>query len=251
MRPKESEKDQGLALLIRPDFKEAALWRRWLKNKDFKAREELFELYTNLAKSIARSEKRRRPNHGADSDDLLQLAFGGLLEAIDRFDPERGIPFSAFARLRIKGSVSDGAAKFNEHAATHQFNRRNERLASLLTKQNSANTASKLQKLSDLVICLSIGLIADSVSREVSSVVSDDPIQHDFMSSNWRDLQINVMEYMLELEDPAKTVLRRHYLEEVPFTQIADLMAVSKARVSQIHRSALDLIRQKLEGRRR
>ncbi|GIU68045.1 sigma-70 family RNA polymerase sigma factor [Candidatus Phycosocius spiralis] len=240
-----------MALLIRPDLKEAALWRRWLNSKDFKAREELFELYTHLARSIARNEKRRRPNHGADGDDLLQLAFGGLLEAIDRFDPERGIPFSAYARMRMKGSISDGAAKFNEHAATHQFNRRNERLASITSNQNSPESKTNLQKLSDIVICLSIGLIADSVTKEVNSVVEEDHFTHPFIGSGWRDLQISVMEYMLELEDPAKTVLQRHYLDEVSFTQIADLMAVSKARVSQIHRHGLELIRKKLEGRKR
>jgi RNA polymerase sigma factor FliA len=241
----------GLDMIVRPEHAEAALWRRYRQDKDYKAREKIFEMYVGLARVIARGESRRRPDHGADGGDFEQFAFGALLEAIDRFDPCRGVPFAAFARRRIKGAISDGAARFSEHAAVHRHNHRRDRLASLLQTRVDSVATSKLQRLADLVVCLSIGFMADSVSREIETATAHAHFNNNYTSPAWRDLQLSVMEHMLGLDEPAQSVMRRHYVEGMAFTQIAEIMAVSRARVSQIHRSALHLIRQGLNQRGR
>jgi RNA polymerase sigma-B factor len=77
---------------------EAALWKR---RDEPNAREEIAERYMDFAKGIALSFRT-----GPESvDDLVQVASLALVKAIDRFDPERGIPFQAFASPTINGEL--------------------------------------------------------------------------------------------------------------------------------------------------
>ena len=69
------------------------LWRRFAQSRDPAIREELVRRNMPFAKRLAL----RYRGASESFDDLLQVANLGLLNAVDRFDPEPGIPFTAFA----------------------------------------------------------------------------------------------------------------------------------------------------------
>src|SRR6187551_3159604 len=77
------------------------LWRRFARDHDPATREELVRRYMPFAKRLAL----RYRGASESFDDLLQVANLGLLNAIDRFDPERGIPVTAFATPTILGEL--------------------------------------------------------------------------------------------------------------------------------------------------
>ncbi len=77
------------------------LWRRFARDRDPAIREELVRRNMPFAKRLAL----RYRGASESFDDLLQVANLGLLNAIDRFDPERGIPFTAFASPTILGEL--------------------------------------------------------------------------------------------------------------------------------------------------
>src|SRR3954447_24855998 len=78
-----------------------ALHEAFARTRDAQWRAALVERYLPLARSIA-----RRYARGAEPiDDLVQVASLGLLKALDRFDPERGIAFSSYAVPTIAGEV--------------------------------------------------------------------------------------------------------------------------------------------------
>src|SRR5215204_2171314 len=77
------------------------LWRRFAKDKDPALREELVKRNLPFAKRLAL----RYRGASESLDDLLQVASLGLVNAVDRFDPERGIPFTAFASPTILGEL--------------------------------------------------------------------------------------------------------------------------------------------------
>jgi RNA polymerase sigma-B factor len=79
-----------------------ALFERWQRDQDPRARECLVERYLPLARKLA---ARYRGRAGEPFDDLLQVASLGLLHAIDRFDPDRGTAFSSFAVPTILGQL--------------------------------------------------------------------------------------------------------------------------------------------------
>src|SRR5215212_3140374 len=80
---------------------EAELWRRFTESRDPAIREELVRRNLEFAKRLAR----RYRGASESFDDLLQVASLALVNAVDRFDPERGIPFSAFASPTILGEL--------------------------------------------------------------------------------------------------------------------------------------------------
>ncbi len=231
----------GLKLIERPAQVEAALWRRLRFGGDASCRTPLFDRYTPLARTLARTEFRRRPAYGLDRGDFEQLAFGGLLEAIDRYDPLRGAPFAAYARHRIRGAITDGLARSSEAAAQYTARQRieEERVKSLLPAR--AQDGNAIAELADLATALAIGIIAEDARLGAAQGVLGA-----YESLYWRDLKLRVLEEIERLGEAERTVMQQHYVNEVPFTEIARLMRLSKGRIAQIHRAALKRLRERM-----
>jgi RNA polymerase sigma-B factor len=83
------------------DIQTNVLVERWHEDRDANARDELFERYLPLARKLAA----RYSNPHEPLEDLVQVASVGLLGAIDRFDPARGVHFPAFAIPTILGEL--------------------------------------------------------------------------------------------------------------------------------------------------
>ena len=127
-----------------PPPDEAALWQAVRSKASPPARERLFSLYSDFAGRIARRHFMDRRTGDIQQDDLRQLAYAGLLEAIDRFDPDRGIPFRGYAARRISGSILDGLAKMSEVREQISFRNRAraERVRSLSLSAADADALS-------------------------------------------------------------------------------------------------------------
>jgi RNA polymerase sigma-B factor len=80
---------------------EQLLFRRYQRDGDLHARRQLIDRYLPLARSLARRYERR----GESLEDLVQVASLGLVKAIDRFDPERGLSFSSYAVPTMLGEL--------------------------------------------------------------------------------------------------------------------------------------------------
>ena len=235
------ERQSGLALVERPAEVEASLWRRWRFEAEFRCREQLFNRHSRLARALAWREYRRRPSHGLDRADFDQLALSGLLEALDRYDPLVGTPFTAFARYRIRGAIADGLAHSSESAANFAFRRRVEieRLRSLEGNQTE-NTADALRAIAEVAVGLAIGLIAERAGAEETS----DPYQ----SNAWRELEVRLHQEIDRLPSAQRSVMTQHYRNGLPFGEIARLLGLSNGRISQLHRAAIISLRRRLGG---
>src|SRR5215217_267187 len=93
---------------------ESVLWQRWRESHDGEAREALLTLHMPYARTIAAVLYGKRVNDGVEFGDYHQLAAVGLLEAMDRFDPARGVQFRTFASRRMQGAVLSGLERLTE-----------------------------------------------------------------------------------------------------------------------------------------
>lgn len=236
----------GLDLLLVPPRVEASLWRRLRFERELRCREQIFTRYRGLARSIAVRQLRGRPRNGIEQGDMEQFAYEGLLHAIDRFDPLRGIPFGAFARRRIIGSIADGASQMNEADAQYSYRRRveNERARSV-----AADSADPLRALAQLATGLAIGLMLEGTNL-VGGEHGADLRPNAYESLAWRELQALLVREIARLPDRESVIVRQHYENGVSFTHIAQLLGLSKGRVSQLHASALAKLRMRMRHKR-
>lgn len=236
----------GLALVEVPPRVEASLWRRLRFEAEAGCRETIFMRYRGLAQAIAR-KNRGRVRNGAEAGDVEHFAYEGLLQAIDRFDPLRGIPFGAFARRRISGSIADGVAHQSEVAAQSRGRGRAERERLAALGRDAAEEPDALRALSSLVSGLAIGLLLE----DSGLIVSDDsadfrPNVYDTLAM--RELQAVLREEIGRLPHREAAIVRLHYEDGVSFTHIAELLQLSKGRVSQLHAAALTKLKRRMRN---
>src|SRR5450759_3876490 len=84
----------------------AALWATYKETADPVAREELILNYSPLVKYVAGRLSANLPQT-VDNADLISYGIFGLIDALDKFDPDRGIKFETYAIARIKGAIID------------------------------------------------------------------------------------------------------------------------------------------------
>lgn len=90
------------AEMLNPET-ERRLLHAWCNNQDEQARERLIVAYIRLATSITKKYRQ----YGVSRSDLIQEARLGLIRAVDKFDPDRGLYFSLYARWWIQAALRD------------------------------------------------------------------------------------------------------------------------------------------------
>lgn len=246
-------KPSGVGIVLRAEREEASLWRRLRQSRDGAVpddtaraalRERLFARYRNFARALARRHARRRNLASDVSQDLEQFAYRGLLEAIDRYDPQRRVSFVAFATKRIAGSMVDGLGQLHEHGAHQRFRRRveRERMASLAEERTPAGA---LEQLGDLVTELALGLMLDQQAREREGDMAGNE-GNGFDNLAWRETQALLGKRVDELPAAERSIVRYHYQNDLLFAQIATMLGLSRGRVSQLHKSALAKLRKSM-----
>ena len=222
---------------------EPALWRRFVKDRAAADREALIARHAELARIHAAKLFAARQIADIEFDDFHQYALLGLLEAIDRYDPERGASFPTYASHRIRGAVLSGIEKYCEKqqqiAARSRI--REERFRELLTEVTAAE-ADPFLRLVELAIGTAIGyMLEDSNMYQASEGSYEHNI---YRSRELQDLSRTLDGLVDTLPPQEQSVIRHHYYQHVRFEEIASRMGVSKGRISQIHHRALQRMRE-------
>lgn len=219
-----------MSTVIEPDA-ETQLWRQYRQGRDLAARDRLFMQYMPWAASVGRSVYRRISIYNLDSDDFVQNAELGLLDAISRFDPDRGIDFRAYAKARVRGAVFNGLrVLLSERGVSNDDMRYAERLAHLHRSDVDA-----FDSVVDAIVGLGIGYLLDHAGNEGSG---------DAYAYVKRDqTNATLVQAVNRLPDRLRHLIKEHYFNHVPFRDLAESMGVTKGRVSQLHHDALRRLR--------
>jgi RNA polymerase sigma factor for flagellar operon FliA len=223
---------------------EHELWRR-RGSDDMSAVAELAERYLPYAKYIAARLYKQRTDNDVPFDDYFQLASLGLMEAVNRFDVSQGVAFTTFANYRIRGAVLNGLQSTTERRNQAAYIRRNraQRAESLQGPATSDEKAA-FTGMVDVIVGLAIGLLIEQeVAAETTS--TDEP----FDARALADVRRLVGAAVDDLPPRERLIVRFHYFQHVPFEEIAVRLNVTKGRVSQLHKRALERIRSAISGR--
>lgn len=247
---------------------ESELWLRWLTQQDQAARDALATHHLSFARTMAAIAFSKRTHDDAEFDDYFQFASLGLLQSIDRFNPRLGIKFRTFASKRVTGAIVDGIARISEKSeqisAYHRINR--ERLAQIKSEAELAtmenfraqcigpNSEDRLfSYLGEVGLGMAIGILLEGsgmVDNDVyeTCLAEQSPAAAYYDQQNLRDIRRAMQNSLKNLSCSEARVIHLHYLQEVPFEDVAILMDLSRARISQLHKEALKKLRELMRG---
>jgi RNA polymerase sigma-B factor len=242
---------------------EGELWERFARDREPAIREELVRRNLPFAKRLAL----RYRGASESFDDLLQVANLGLLNAVDRFDPERGIPFTAFASPTILGELK---RHFRDRVWTVRVPRGlHDRMAEVdkaiteLTKQlqrspSVGEIAERLEiEQTDVLEVLEANHNRRplSLDRPAGGEESDEASPAEWVGEEDERFELVEGRIALDaalpyLEERERVVLRLRFVDDMTQSQIAERIGHSQMHVSRILRRALLRIRAQIEEER-
>ena len=231
---------------------EDELWRR-LREHDDAARAELIERYRPFARIVAATYYGRRIDDDIEFEEYHQWALVAMIESVDRFDATRGVQFKTFASRRLHGAILDGIESATEKQRQIAMRRRlrEERVATALKTAQAEGTQDTdsvddvFRVLAEIGIGLALGLMLEDsgmIAPPANAVAPDAAYAH----TEQRQLTRSVQQAVQSLTEQEQVVIRCHYVEDRLFSDIAQQLGLSKGRVSQIHKQALDRLRRSL-----
>lgn len=216
------------------------LWLRFAASGDAALRTELVDHYLPLARMLAAWLYRRRGGLPAEFADYLQSAVLGLIEAVDRFDPSRNVPFQFFAARRIRGAVLDALASMSEqHAQVMRRGAVEKRVAALAPSETERGDA--LQDMVDLALNLSVGFMLQGSGMYRDGEDETDLRAYDDYAR--RELSQSFARLLPLLPRRQASLLRYHYFFGIELAELARMLDLSPSRLSQLHRQALGNLR--------
>lgn len=212
-----------------------------LRTGESGASEMLVARYLPWAERLADRIHRRVFAMRIPREDLRQSASVGLLEAIARFDPMRGIPFPGYAVARVRGAVFNEIRHFNDAPERPGGERLQlERLQSLRRGPGEAEPGL-LDQLVDDIVGLGLAFLLDT---EAAQPAGDLCPAQDYAERSLTHRRLRSA--MLRLPERSRLLIQAHYFEHLPFKTLATRLGVSKGRVSQLHHAALAELRRAL-----
>jgi RNA polymerase sigma-B factor len=234
-----------------------ALLRSYREDGDLEARERLIELHLPLVRALAR----RYAHRGERLEDLVQVGAIGLIEAIDRFDPERGSDFASFAVPTITGEIRN---HLRDRSALVRIPRRFGQL-NVRLQAESHDLAARLRRAPTLPELARQAGIREDEAREAiatelvrtpvplppagESAESDPAVRVDDAFASADDRLLLAAGFR-SLDARQRRILHLRFFAGLSQAEIAREVGLSQIQVSRVIRTSLERLRGALEPRR-
>jgi RNA polymerase sigma-B factor len=238
-----------------PEPPDDELFGAYRTSGDQAFRNALVERYAGLAVSLAK----RFDQRGVPLDDLVQVAQLGVLNAVERFDPDRGAAFTTFATATVLGElkrhfrdktwavrVPRGVKELHIQigpalAELRQLLGRSPTIAELAQRLDTSED--------DLLEAMEAGAAYRPDSMDATTAGSDKPTLGDQIRAPGTDAdtiteRVTVRALMAQLPERERAVVYLRYFEDLTQAEIAARVGVSQVHVSRLLRRALDRLGQ-------
>ncbi|WP_319477433.1 RNA polymerase sigma factor WhiG [Marispirochaeta aestuarii] len=244
---------------------EEELWALYKKNRDPKIRDAFVKQYAPLVKYVAGKVAMGMP-HNVEFDDLVGFGVFGLIDAINKFDPEKHVKFKTYAVTRIRGAI------FDELRSIDWVPRSVRQKAREIEDTVQRLEASLGRSASDQEVAAEMGMDIDEYHRAmvkisgtsimslndvwysgeendkisiVDSIESPQSLNPDIIVEK-EEIKKVIIEAINELPEKEKKVLVLYYYEDLTLKEIGKVLEVTESRISQLHTKAIMRLRAKL-----
>ena len=240
------------------EFDTDAMWQTFVTTRSAAAREKLIMRYVHLVRFVV-GRLGIPTTSTLDPEDLTSYGIIGLISAIDRFEPERGIKFEAYASARIRGAVIDQLRALNwMPRSTMTRSRQLERVLADLEQrlgrpahedEVAAECGITIDRYRQILIDAGTSIL--SLDAPLTAMRPDDDtsslgdLLEDYSAPSpsevleQREQQEQLAQALLRLPARERLLLALYYDEELTMKEISQVMHVSESRVCQLHAQAV------------
>ena len=247
------------------------LWSEFKRSGDRSVRDRLILQYSPLVKFVAARMAVGLPQN-VEQSDLVSYGVFGLIDAIEKFQPERGFKFETYAISRIKGAILDElrsidwvprSIRSKARSVEHAFSKLESQLHRAPSDEELAAELDMTEEQLQLVLSqisfvglaaldetLSIGRGGERESFTLGDTIADQrqgPVDV-FEVEEMRVLLAHSINRMPERE---KIVLTLYYYEGLTLAEIGQILSVTESRVCQIHTKAVLQLRSRITAAQR
>lgn len=233
---------------------------------DLSDREALIRTYVPLVKFVAHRISSRLPSH-VELDDLIHSGILGLMDAMEKFEPSRGIKFKTYAELRVKGAILDGLRDLDWVPRSLRRKKKDIENAYHLLEQQMGRAASdeevaahlgmpleELHKNLDDLKGVTLGSFVeageDGEGEGLIGFIADPDADDPQQTFQARELKAILKDAVDLLPKKERFVVQLYYFDELTMKEIGTLLNITESRVSQLHTKSMLRLRGRLTERR-
>jgi len=245
----------------------AEVWNSFFELRDEFHRNLLMENYLPLVKYTADRIYAKLPDK-VELDDLISAGIFGLMDALDAFDPERGVKFETYCTPRVRGSILDELRSMDwvprlVRARAHQLERALRTLEAHLGRMPTEieiaaelnlnmNDFHRLQKdaVATGIVSLSNKFNESDGDKDIREIdiIEDQKSQNPLHEVQKRDLKGLLTKGLTRAE---RLIIILYYYEEMTMKEIGATLDLSESRVSQMHSSIIARLKAQMNSRRK
>lgn len=237
---------------------ETPAWTEDVRKNGTQARDRFLEAHLTVVRYAALRISGRLPA-SVDLDDLIHDGVLGLMDAVERFDPSRGIAFRSYADSRIQGAILDGLRRKDWRPRSVRSNQRcmDEAMSSLASAQNRPPTEDEVAKrmgvdlaaYRSMLIAVRGGPLLSLDELESSETVLGDETMRPDLDVEHQDLLQALSLEIQQLPERERYILDLYYRQELNLKEIGAILGVTESRVCQLHSQAASRLRVALRRR--
>ena len=229
-------------------------------------RNKVVEQYAHLIKKVAYKMIARLPAN-VEMDDLMSAGVIGLIDAAEKYDPEKSCNFKSYAEIRIRGAMVDELRSLDwvprsvrqkgasiDVVARELQGKLGRPATELEIATEMGLTLEEFQDLTDKARAVSVvsfedlGVGGSEDKRDFLDSVGDPEASDPAQSTELNDERDVMMRAIQSLPERQRVVLTLYYFEDMNLKEIGSLLGVTESRISQIHSAAVAQLRPLLEG---
>ena len=232
-----------------------------------KEREELILEYAPMIRFVAGRIAVRLPSHVA-IEDLISSGVLGLIDAVDKFDPNKNVKFKTYAEFRIRGAILDELRAMDW--VPRSVRKKSSDLENVIGRlQNALGRPAEddeiaaemgislpeLHRLFDEVRGVSLLSMDDPDnplgnldSEQVMEALGREGLEDPLARLGLLELRTTVAQTIEGLPEKEKLVVSLYYYDELTMREIGEVLGYTESRISQMHTKAILRLRARLRG---